>query len=243
MSNKNINRGMLTWLLGCLVFWAWYLSFREFAYQTLYFYVWLIVFGLPLWLCRQKIRRLLQDWKLKGRPKFLLLGYGTVLLEEIFAALFNHLSEGFGFLLYLQRIGQFWALNVFAFTGFVVGWWALVSRLKYSDAEVFAAAFQTRGLGKIIGIDSLGYVIGTGGLRTIDNGFVRRPTGGLWVLPDVELIEGVGVKADIQVRNEPNDLVAGKDAQLEAAVAYLLEQIKENPVPKPEDYKLEIPAQ
>lgn len=140
MNNKNLNHGMLVWLLVCFVFWAWYLVFREFAYQTFYFYVWLIVFGLPVWFCRRRIRDLLLKWKMKGLTKFLLLGYGMVLLEEIFAALFNHLSEGFSLLLYLQRIGQFWALNILAFTGFVVGWWVLTSRLKYSDSEVFYLA-------------------------------------------------------------------------------------------------------
>lgn len=140
MGGTNLNRGMVAWLLACLVFWTWYLLFHEFAYQTLYFYVWLILFGIPVWFYRGKIRSWLSQWKIKGRGKFLLLGYGTVFLEEIFAALFNHLSEGFYFPLYLQRIGQFWALNAFAFTGFVVGWWLLTSKLKYSDSEVFYLA-------------------------------------------------------------------------------------------------------
>jgi hypothetical protein len=140
VNSKTFNRLMLAWLVGCFVFWAWYLAFHEFAYQTLYFYVWLIVFGLPVWFYRRKIRDFLLHLKMKGRAKFLLLGYGMVLLEEIFAALFNHLSEGFHVFLYIQRVGQFWALNIMAFTGFVVGWWVLTSRLKYSDSEVFYLA-------------------------------------------------------------------------------------------------------
>ena len=131
---------MLVWLVICIVFWTWYLAFHEFTYQTLYFYVWLIGFGLPVWFYRRKLRSILQKWQISGRTKFLLLGYGMVLLEEIFAALFNHLSEGFSILLYVQRIGQFWALNILAFTGFVVGWWVLISWLKYSDSEVFYLA-------------------------------------------------------------------------------------------------------
>ena len=60
-----------------------------------------------------------------------------VLFEEIFAALSNHLSEGFQLLVFIERIGQFWALNIFAFTGFIVAWYVLLSRVAYTNREVF----------------------------------------------------------------------------------------------------------
>jgi hypothetical protein len=60
-----------------------------------------------------------------------------VLIEEIFAALVNHLTEGFSWPLFLQRIGQFWALNLFTFTGFFVGWYLLARFVGYSRVEMF----------------------------------------------------------------------------------------------------------
>jgi tricorn protease len=47
------------------------------------------------------------------------------------------------------------------------------------------------------------------------------------------LIEGRGVDPDIVVDNLPNETLNGKDAQLEAAVAYLRKLIAEKPVPVP----------
>ncbi len=47
------------------------------------------------------------------------------------------------------------------------------------------------------------------------------------------LIEGHGVDPDIVVDNLPHATFKGDDAQLDAAVKYLLEQIKTKPVPVP----------
>jgi len=108
--------------------------------QILYYPALFGVVGLPLWFNRQRVTVLLQHWQMARLPKFLLLGYGMVLLEELFAALFNHLSEGFSWGGYLERIGQFWALNVFTFTGFIVGWYLLQRWLSFSPTEVFWVA-------------------------------------------------------------------------------------------------------
>lgn len=63
-----------------------------------------------------------------------------VLFEEIFAAFFNHLTDGFSMSLLMQRIFQFWAFNILAFTGFVIDWYFLITRFRYSDSEVFFLA-------------------------------------------------------------------------------------------------------
>ena len=52
------------------------------------------------------------------------------------------------------------------------------------------------------------------------------------------MIEGHGVDPDIVVDNLPHTTFNGEDAQLEAAVKYLQEEIKKNPViiPPPPPY-------
>ena len=52
------------------------------------------------------------------------------------------------------------------------------------------------------------------------------------------LIEGRGVDPDVEVQNMPGDVVKGKDAQLEAAVGYLMDQLKKDPlsIPGPPPY-------
>ena len=133
-------RATVVWLAGALLFWAWYLATQPFQAQLLYSYLWLGLVGVPVWLGRKRLERALARWQLPGFPKFLLLGYAMVLAEEILAALVNNLSEGFSPALYLARIGQFWALNLLAFTGLIVGWYVLLRWIGYSRTEMFYLA-------------------------------------------------------------------------------------------------------
>jgi hypothetical protein len=133
-----VTRGvMVGWLVVALAFWGWYLAFHQFIPQFLYYDLIFGLVGLPLWLNRRRAAQALQAWRLNPTVKFLLLGYGMVLLEEVFAAFANHLSEGFSLPLLILRIGQFWALNVLAFTGLIVGWALLMARIGFSHAEAF----------------------------------------------------------------------------------------------------------
>ena len=133
-------RLMIGWLVLGFLFWTWYILTRAFAYQLLYFYVWLGVLGIPFWRYRDWIAHWLRSWRAGNLQKFLLLGYGMVLLEEIIAALMNNLSEGFGVALLVQRVGQFWAFNILAFTGFIVGWYLLLTQIRYGRVERFFLA-------------------------------------------------------------------------------------------------------
>ncbi len=128
---------MVGWLLVALAFWAWYLAFHQFIPQFLYYDLMFGLVGLPLWFNRRRVARALQAWRLHRALKFLLLGYAMVLLEEVFAAFCNNLSEGFTPALFLLRIGQFWALNLFAFTGLIVGWAVLLPLISFSRGEAF----------------------------------------------------------------------------------------------------------
>jgi hypothetical protein len=125
------------WLAVALIFWAWYLGAITFVPQFLYPYLWLGLVGLSVWRWRRPLARRLQGGRFPGFLKFMGLGYLMVLIEEVFAALVNHLTEGFSWPLFLQRIGQFWALNLFTFTGFFVGWYVLARFIGYSRIEMF----------------------------------------------------------------------------------------------------------
>ncbi|MFQ5722587.1 MAG: hypothetical protein ACE5GI_08850, partial [Candidatus Aminicenantales bacterium] len=46
-------------------------------------------------------------------------------------------------------------------------------------------------------------------------------------------VEGHGVDPDIEVENPPHEMAAGKDPQLEKAIAVVLDLLKKNPPPKP----------
>lgn len=125
-------------LVSCAVFWILYsLANASILPGAFYYVVWIGGFGGLLWNYRAAVEKALQRWALHPLLKFLLLGYGAVLLEEILAAFSNNLTEGFSLPLFLLRISQFWAFNILAFTGLIVGWYVLLRYVRFSRREVF----------------------------------------------------------------------------------------------------------
>ncbi|HEY2962202.1 MAG TPA: S41 family peptidase [Pyrinomonadaceae bacterium] len=95
-----------------------------------------------------------------------------------------------------------------------------------SNAEMFPAGFRALGLGKVIGTPTMGAVIGTGSYSLIDGSTVRTPGVGVFLAdPKRTNMENYGVQPDIMVDNKPEDALAGRDRQLEAAVDELMKQL------------------
>jgi tricorn protease len=95
-----------------------------------------------------------------------------------------------------------------------------------SNAEMFPAGFRALGLGKIVGTPTMGAVIGTGSYSLIDGSTVRTPGVGVFLADKAHTnMENYGVQPDIRVDNTPEDNLAGRDRQLEAAVAELLKEL------------------
>ncbi|HYL61184.1 MAG TPA: S41 family peptidase [Candidatus Methylomirabilis sp.] len=99
---------------------------------------------------------------------------------------------------------------------------------SFSDAEVFPDGVRRLGLGKTVGVNTNGSVIGTGAFRLMDGSTVRTPGTGLWDTSGQNL-ENYGVPADVYVDNTPGDFLAGRDAQLEKAIQVLQDELKKNP--------------
>jgi len=96
-----------------------------------------------------------------------------------------------------------------------------------SNAEMFPAGFRQLGLGKTVGTPTMGAVIGTGSYSLIDGSTVRTPGVGVFLADSKRTnMENFGVRPDILVENSPEDNLAGKDRQLETAVAELMKEIK-----------------
>jgi tricorn protease len=95
-----------------------------------------------------------------------------------------------------------------------------------SNAEMFPAGFRALGLGKVVGTPTMGAVIGTGSYSLVDGSTVRTPGVGVYLADAKHTnMENYGVQPDIRVDNSPEDILAGRDRQLEAAVDELLKQI------------------
>jgi len=101
----------------------------------------------------------------------------------------------------------------------------LVDERSFSDGEIFPIVYQELGLGKVVGYPSSGAVIGTWQFTLLDGSEMRMPGSG-WYKMDGSNMEGTGAMPDIIVENHLNDLLQGKDNQLERAVKELLKEIK-----------------
>ncbi len=128
-------RSLFVWLMLAFVALGGYLLAVEWVWQAVYYLIWLLGFGgLFLWQ-QERLIAALRAWHIPAGARFVLLGYSMVLLEEIFAALCNHISEGFALPVYFVRVGQFWAFNLLAFSGLIWGWYFLMARWHYAYPE------------------------------------------------------------------------------------------------------------
>jgi tricorn protease len=115
---------------------------------------------------------------------------------------------------------------------------ALANPYSASDGDIFPSFFQAYGLGPVIGERTWGGVVGIRGgewFKTIDGGYTFVAEFGMYDLARRWIVENEGVTPDIEVDNLPRDLVAGRDPQLERAIAEVLKRIDaEKPVrPQP----------
>ncbi len=129
------------------------------------------------------------------------------------------------------RVGDpYWNMQA-AFRGHLV---LLCDERTASDGEAFAEGFRRLGLGKIIGTRSWGGEIWlTGSNYLADRGVSTAAENGVYGPEGKWLIEGHGVDPDIVVDNLPHATFEGKDAQLEAAIRYLQDLIRKEPVTVP----------
>ena len=119
----------------------------------------------------------------------------------------------------------------YAFRGHMV---VLCDEETASDGEAFAEGFRRLGLGKVIGTRTWGGEIWlSSNNRLTDRGLARAPQTGVYGPEREWLIEGHGVDPDIVVDNLPHSTFKGQDAQLDAAIVHLKEQISTLPVDVP----------
>ena len=125
------------------------------------------------------------------------------------------------------RVGQpTWNMQ-YAFRGHVV---VLCNERTASDGEAFAEGFKRLGLGKVIGTRTWGGEIWLSAQRwLVDSGMASAAELGVYGPEGAWLIEGHGVDPDLVVDNTPHQTFEGRDAQLEAAITLLQEQITTDP--------------
>jgi len=103
---------------------------------------------------------------------------------------------------------------------------ALCNANSYSNAEIFSHAFKELGHGKLVGVQTFGAVISTGGMGLMDGSFVRLPFRGWYVKNTDANMENEGAMPDVVLENAPDSKAKGRDEQLQKAVEVLLEELK-----------------
>ena len=99
----------------------------------------------------------------------------------------------------------------------------LIDVTSMSCSEHFAACLQVIGRAVVVGERSPGYLLGAkwiklpNGLSFMHTALQPIPFGG-------RIVEGNGVKPDIDIMLNRNGLLMGRDNQLEAAIAYILKK-------------------
>jgi tricorn protease len=106
----------------------------------------------------------------------------------------------------------------------------LINRVSSSSGENFAYYFRKSGLGKLIGTRTWGGLIGVNGNQSlIDGGYWWVPQSAFFVDQKRWMPEGIGIEPDITVMDDPALMRDGKDPQLDAAINYLLGELRKHP--------------
>jgi tricorn protease len=108
----------------------------------------------------------------------------------------------------------------------------IINQSAGSGGDAMPWYFRKSGLGTLVGTRTWGGLVGIGGYPTlIDGGSVTAPRYAIYGLNGEWEVEGHGIPPDVAVEETPKDVAAGHDAQLERAVAIVLQQLKEHPLP------------
>jgi tricorn protease len=102
----------------------------------------------------------------------------------------------------------------------------LADEFSFSNAEIFTWAIRTLKRGPVVGQQTNGGVISTGGTTLLDGSYVRLPFRGWTSKLDGSPLEGTGCLPDFTIENLPGDLARGTDAQLERAVQEAMREIR-----------------
>jgi tricorn protease len=109
----------------------------------------------------------------------------------------------------------------------------IINEMAGSGGDLMPYMFQRRRIGPLVGKKTWGGLVGIWDTpRFVDGGAMLAPRGGFFDLSGHWAVENVGTSPDIDVENWPRDVIAGRDPQLERAVAEAMRMQREHPVPR-----------
>ncbi|MGH8244980.1 MAG: PDZ domain-containing protein, partial [Gammaproteobacteria bacterium] len=110
----------------------------------------------------------------------------------------------------------------------------LVNEYSGSGGDLMPWMFRRARIGPLIGKRTWGGLIGIGGYpQLIDGGSVTAPHFAFYSPEGEWEVENRGVAPDIEIESDPKAWREGRDAQLESAVEWLMQELKKNPPKQP----------
>jgi tricorn protease len=110
----------------------------------------------------------------------------------------------------------------------------IIDETAGSGGDLLPWMFRKFGVGKIVGQRTWGGLVGVLGFPVLmDGGTITAPNLAIWTPDEGWVVENEGVPPDIDVEQTPKDVIAGRDPQLERAIAVAMEELKKNPPARP----------
>jgi tricorn protease len=107
----------------------------------------------------------------------------------------------------------------------------IINEMAGSGGDLMPYMFKYRKIGTLVGKRTWGGLVHTADTPPfIDGGSMIAPRGGFFSREGEWRVENEGTAPDIDVENTPKEVIAGRDPQLEKAVAEGLRLLKEHPV-------------
>jgi len=111
---------------------------------------------------------------------------------------------------------------------------ALTNEHAGSDGDIFSHGFKLMGIGPLVGKRTWGGVIGIWPRhQLVDGTETTQPEYSFWFKDVGWAVENYGTDPDIEIDNAPQDAAAGRDRQLEVALATALQRADSTPVLQP----------
>ncbi len=109
----------------------------------------------------------------------------------------------------------------------------IINEYAGSGGDMMPWLFRAAGIGPLVGTRTWGGLVGMAGAAPLlDGGFTGAPQSGFWNPNGTWDVENHGVDPDVKMEMDPASVKAGRDPQLEKAVAVVLDLLAKNPPPK-----------
>jgi tricorn protease len=111
----------------------------------------------------------------------------------------------------------------------------IINEWAGSGGDAMPWYFRRAGTGPLIGKRTWGGLVGRAGApQLMDGGIVSAPSSGVWDPASSKWIaENVGIEPDIEVENDPEAVMQGKDPQLEKAIETVMAELAKKPAVEP----------